>query len=240
MFQLIYLTFTQPRADKDLFSVMTSQTKIAAGQPAVAAGIRSSSRRAKPRCRRTTSATRPMTPELIDQMNLEKSLAFYKDRFADASDFTFVFVGSFDDATMRPLVEQYLGALPSLRRKETWKDVGIDPPKGVVERRVEKGIEPKSQASIVFTGPFQYDQAQRVAIRAMAMVLETRLREILREDLGGTYSVGASASYSKLPDPEYRVVDRLRLQPRSDREPGEDRVQGDRAAEGRAARRRNR
>ena len=52
-------------------------------------------------------------------MNLEKSMAFYKDRFADASDFTFVFVGSFDLATIKPLVERYLASLPALHRKET-------------------------------------------------------------------------------------------------------------------------
>ena len=52
-------------------------------------------------------------------MNLDKSLAFYKDRFADASDFTFVFVGSFDLATMKPLVERYLASLPALHRNES-------------------------------------------------------------------------------------------------------------------------
>jgi zinc protease len=205
MFQLIYMTFTQPRPDPALFGVMMSQTRIMLAnrinQPDYQFIITRDAALSQNHFR-----TRPITPELIDQMNLDKSLAFYKDRFADASDFTFVFVGSFDEAAMRPLVEQYLASLPSLRRKETWKDVGINPPRGVVEKRVEKGIEPKSRASINFTGTFQYDQAQRVAIRAMAMVLETRLREILREDLGGTYSVGASASYSKLPDPEYRVT----------------------------------
>ena len=72
-----------------------------------------------------------MTPELVDEMNLEKSFAFYKDRFADASDFTFVFVGSFDLATMKPLVERYLGvAAVASGRKETWKDVGMKPVDG--------------------------------------------------------------------------------------------------------------
>ena len=60
-----------------------------------------------------------MTPETVDQMNLDKSMAFYKDRFSDASDFTFVFVGSFDVDTMKPLVTQYLAALPATHRKET-------------------------------------------------------------------------------------------------------------------------
>jgi zinc protease len=148
---------------------------------------------------------RMMTPEMVDEMDLDKSLAFYKDRFSDASDFTFVFVGSFDLPTMKPLVERYLGALPSTGRKETWKDIGMTRPKGVVEKRVDKGIEPKSRARISFAGPFQYDQERRVGIRALADVLEIRLRESLREDLGGTYSVSASAGYAKYPREEYTL-----------------------------------
>ena len=57
-------------------------------------------------------------------MSLEKSLAFYKNRFADLSDFTFVFVGSFDPATLKPLVERYIASLPSLNRAEG-RDLGI-------------------------------------------------------------------------------------------------------------------
>jgi zinc protease len=57
----------------------------------------------------------------------------------------------------------------------------------------------------VFTGPFEYNQDQRIAINAMADVLEVRLREKLREDLGGTYSVSVSPSYSKLPRPTYSL-----------------------------------
>jgi zinc protease len=141
----------------------------------------------------------------VDQWNLDKSLAFYKDRFADASDFTFFFVGSFDEATMKPLVERYLGALPSLKRKETWKDIGVTTASGIVEKRVEKGIEPKSRAAIIFSGPFVFDQKQRVAIRAMSDILQNRLLQIIREELGGTYSITAGASYSKFPKQEYSI-----------------------------------
>ena len=93
---------------------------------------------------------------------------------------------------IKPLVEKYLASLPSTGRKETWKDHNVVPPPTVVERRVEKGLEPQSHTRIVFTGPFAYNQEQRIAIRAVASVLETRLREILREELGGTYSVSVS------------------------------------------------
>jgi zinc protease len=117
-----------------------------------------------------------------------------------------VIVGSFEVNAIKPLVEQYLGALPSAGRKEKWKDTGIRYAKGVVERRVEKGVEPQSQTSMAFTGAFEDNQEQRVAIRALAEVLQTRLRERLREDLGGTYSVGANASYSRIPVGEYSVT----------------------------------
>jgi zinc protease len=74
-----------------------------------------------------------------------------------------------------------------------------------VQRRVEKGLEPQSHARIVFTGPFTYTQEQRIAIRAVASILQVRLREILREELGGTYSVSVSADYTKFPRAEYSL-----------------------------------
>jgi zinc protease len=146
---------------------------------------------------------RPMTPETVDQMDLQKSFAFYKDRFADASDFTFVFAGSFDLDGIKPLVERYIGSLPSLGRHESWKNVGIKPPRGVVEKVVRQGIEPKSQADIVFTGPFAFDAPHRVALDALALVVETRLRGTLREALGGTYGVQVDANAAKIPEPGF-------------------------------------
>ena len=164
----------------------------------------------------------PLTPARLDQMNLDKSLAFYKDRFADASDFTFVFVGSFDLATMKPLVERYLGSLPSLRRNETAKDVGMHPPAGVVEKQVKKGIEPKSQVSIVFTGPFQNDELHRVIASAMAETLGGNLQRTLREDLGGTYGVSVEPSFTKRPTEEYRLTISFALRPGAHRERSSD------------------
>ena len=204
MFQLIYLTFTAPRADADIFKAMTNQMKTILknrdANPMTAFQDTLQSTLSQNHIR-----MRPITVETLEELDLEKSLAFYKDRFADAGDFTFIFIGNIDLETMKPLVERYLGALPTVDRKESWKDTGIDPPKGVIKKSVHKGIEPKSQTSIVFTGPFQYDSTHRTAIRAMAMVLQTRLREVLREDLGGTYSVGVRPSNDKIPDEEYSI-----------------------------------
>ncbi len=205
MFQLIYLRFTQPRADATAFGVQATSTRtLLANQtvvPEFAFFEALSTTRYQNHLRRRSS-----TSATVDEWNLDKSLSFYKERFADASDFTFFFVGSFDSASMKPLVERYLGALPSIRRKETWKDVGVKTPTGIVEKKVEKGVEPKSRAAIVFSGPFEFDQSRRVAIRAMSEILQTRLLEVIREELGGTYSITATFGYQKFPRPDYSIT----------------------------------
>jgi zinc protease len=204
MFQLIFLRFTQPRADTNNFAVQLNQTKTFMLNQSVSPDFSFFDALTTARFQNHLRRRTP-TVATLDQWNLDKSLAFYKDRFADASDFTFYFVGSFDEATMKPLVERYLGSLPSLKRKETWKDIGLKLPAGVVEKRVEKGIEPKSRAAIVFTGPFVFDQERRVAIRAMAEILQTRLLDVIREELGGTYSITANYGFTKYPKREYSI-----------------------------------
>ncbi len=205
MFQLIYLRFTQPRADANAFAAQATQARTfmnnqsAIPEFAFFEALNAARYGNHPRRRMTTAAS-------VDEWNLDKSLAFYKDRFADASDFTFYFIGNFDEATMKPLVERYLGSLPSLKRKETWKDIGVKPPVGVIEKKVEKGIEPKSRAAIVFSGPFAFDQERRIALRSMSEILQTRLLELIREELGGTYSITAAYSYQKYPKKEYSIT----------------------------------
>jgi zinc protease len=107
---------------------------------------------------------------------------------------------------MRPLVERYLGGLPALDRDDAWVDLDIDPPEGVVEKIVRRGIEPQSRTRITFTGPFAYTAENRVAMRALAGALELRLRERLREDLGGTYSVGVNGGYDNIPEERYTFL----------------------------------
>jgi len=204
MFQLIYMRFTQPRADAQAFAAMQSQNKsmLALQRSSPAFLFNEAMQQAlyggHPR-------TKPITAEDIEKMSLEKSMAFYKDRLADAGDFTFVFAGSFTLGEMRPLVERYLASLPSTGRKESWKDTGIRYSRGVTTKRVEKGLEPQSRAAIVFTGPFEYTAEQRAVIHLLGDVVAARLHEMLREALGGTYGVSANASYSDLPVPAYAI-----------------------------------
>ncbi len=204
MFQLIYLTFTAPREDAEAFRVMQGQLNAAlanrqalpdaAFEDALNAAVTQNHLRAQ-----------PMSPALIQQMNLDKSFAFYKDRFADASDFTFVFVGAFDVATIKPLVERYLASLPAINRKEAGRDVGIRPPQGVVEKQITKGTAPKSEVGIVFSGAFENTLKNRITVRVLADTLAGSLQRVLREDLGGTYGVSVEPDFTKKPDEEYRI-----------------------------------
>lgn len=204
LFQLIYLRFTQPRADPTAFAAMKSQAlAVLANQTAspdvvfdqaVEAAMSGNSPRRQPE-----------TPETVARWDMDKALAFYKARFADAANFTFVFVGSFTPDQIRPLVETYVASLPATHANETWRDLGIRPPTGIVERTVEKGIAPKSAVSIVFSGPMQYDEENLLAMRVVTLLLQSRLNDVIRQELGGTYNITATSDTSKYPRPEYRV-----------------------------------
>ena len=133
-------------------------------------------------------------------------MSIYKDRFADASDFTFVFVGNFKADSIKSFIQTYIGGLPSIKRKENWKDLGIDPPTGIIKKEVDKGLEPKSRVNITFSGPFNWNYENNYNLNSMTDVFRIKLREVLREDKGGTYGVGINANPQKYPDGEYTIT----------------------------------
>jgi zinc protease len=204
LFQLIYLYFTAPRRDEEAYLSFKSriQASLANRSADPVTAFRDTLRVTLTQYH---YRTRPPTVELYDEMDLDKSFAFYRDRFADAGDFTFVFVGAFQADSLRPLIQRYLGGLPSLGREESWRDEGIRPPSGVIQKVVYRGIEPKSQTQIAFTGPFDWSRENRYVLRSLANVMRIRLREVLREDLGGTYGVGVSGVGTRDPRQEYEI-----------------------------------
>lgn len=205
LFQLIHLYFTAPRMDSTAYLSYRSRIKgflqNRSADPESAFEDTIEVVMAQRHFR-----SRPWSEELLEEMDLARSFAIYRERFADASDFTFIFVGNLNLAALRPLVETYLGSLPSLNRGETWKDVGIRPPAGVLRKEVRRGREEKSKVRIIFTGPFQWNRQNRYDINALAALLRIKLRETLREDLGGTYGVGVRASPSRYPEPGYEFA----------------------------------
>jgi zinc protease len=193
MFQLVHLRITGVRRDSTAFAAIKQANQAALANRAVSPMAAYSD---------TINATmsqnhlraRPITAKTFDEISLDRSLAIYRDRFADASDFTFLIVGDFELDSIKPHVQRYLASLPSIGRKEAGRDVGVRPPTGVIKKVVRAGTEPQSQTMITFTGPFQFNQVERYLLSSMGEILQNRLLEKLRESLGGTYSVSASAS----------------------------------------------
>jgi len=204
MFQLVYLYFTAPRRDETAVAAFRSRmfTVLAnrGANPDAVYGDTVGAVMAQYHPRYL-----PPTAEMLDAIDLDVALEFYRERFADAGDFTFSLVGAFDPDELLPLVERYLASLPSSGRQETWRDVGVEPPTGVVRRTVHKGLEPKARETLIFTGDFEFDRENRYTLQSMTEVLRNMLREILREDMGGTYGVGAFGSGSKEPRERYSI-----------------------------------
>jgi zinc protease len=205
VFQLMYLYFTSPRADSTAVFALKQRFRAAlanrGASPDVAfddtLSVTLSSHHPR---------TTPVSVATVDSLDLAASMRFYRDRFADASDFTFVIVGNFTVDSIKPLVLTWLGGLPSTRRKETFKDIGVHTPEGVVTRDVKRGAEPKARTVIVFNGPFEWTRENRYAMASLAEVLRMRFRDVLREELGGTYDVSVSQSSERDPRQEYQFT----------------------------------
>jgi zinc protease len=143
--------------------------------------------------------------EKLNQIDAERSFRIFKDRYSDASGFTFTFVGALNPDTLRPLVEKYIASLPATHAGEQAKDLGIHIPAGVTTRMVYMGSEPKATVLMVFSGPFDYSMANVIRLDALRECLEIRLLQRLREDESGVYSPAVRVNTSKLPQGRYAV-----------------------------------
>ena len=199
MMQLTYLTFTAPRRDDDAFASYKNRNKAAwlnqEMNPMTAFGdsVTYALRMGHPRTLRIKS-------DMVDKMDYNKILAMYQDRFKDASDFTFIFVGNVDIEEMKPLIAEYLGALPSINRKESFKDNKIEYRKGVYKNEFIREQETAKASNFVcFTGTCKYDLKNTILMDMTCQVMDLVYTEKVREDEGGTYSVYVGGNLSKYP-----------------------------------------
>jgi zinc protease len=146
-------------------------------------------------------SARMITPADLPGLKLDVMQPFYRTRFGNAADYTFFFVGAFAVPELTPLVERWIGGLPSTGKKTAiFRDMGVRFPVAVVRDGVTRGKDPASQTVISFFADAGKDEFEMHRLRAAGNVLSIRLREILREELGGTY--GVSVSYeNSLPLP---------------------------------------
>jgi zinc protease len=203
--QLVYLELTAPNDRAEGFEVLRRRLETAiahrASDPASVYGDA---------IVETNTAGhylyRPIKPEDIPRLRREESLRFYRDRFANAADFTFVFVGSFDVDSLVPLLARYLGALPSTGKPTSrFADRGLKFPETVTRAEVRKGREPRSTTTLTFFADAGNSEPERQQAQMAAGILRNRLRGLLREEMSGTY--GVSVSYSDVqPVKEYGTM----------------------------------
>lgn len=201
-FQLIYAYATNPRKDVDIFNKNISDLKVITANK----GSNPSSVYAD-----TVQAVlanyhkrgMPSTLADIDKISLDKAFAFYKDRFADASGQTFVFVGNFEVEKLKPFITTYLASLPSLNRNENFVDNGVNPPKGKVSKNVYKGLEDKATVQLFFHGEYDFNADNNVQLDALKTALEIKILERLREKESGVYSPNVELSVQKYPSAHY-------------------------------------
>ncbi len=203
MLQMVHLYFTSPKKDPEAFASFKSKNKMLLQNLMSNPQFYYADRLSKIMSDNHPRAEGLPTLEDIEGIDYDRTFEVYKERFADASDFTFFFVGSFDEKELIPLIETYLGSLPSSNSREEWKDLGIRPPGGVVDEIVQRGTDQKSMVTIAFTGTKPYDKVSNYRLRSLSEYLTNKLIEILREEKGGVYGVGARSSVSKYPYESY-------------------------------------
>ncbi len=203
-FQLLYGKFMAPRKDPEMFNVMMQQFKASLDNKdkdpssVFADSVGYIMSNYHPR-------RKPYSVNDLKQINLDRAMTIYKERFANAGQFLFTFVGNFTTDSIKPLIEKYVASLPGTTAKENWKDVGIRYPTGQINKVIRKGKENKASVRMFFTGNTTFSETDDQQLGQLCKALAIKLREVLREDAGGVYGVGVSGGINREPINNYSI-----------------------------------
>ena len=199
MMQLAYLSFTAPRMDKEAFQSYKERAKASLqnieAEPWVtfSDSLMATLYNHHPRQMR-------LKADMIDQIDYQKVMEMYKDRFKDASDFTFVFVGNIDTDSIRPLIETYIASLPATHRKESMAANNMHLRKGNHRNLFTRQMEtPTASIAAFYSGDMPYTPENITLMNALSQVLDIVYTAEVREKEGGTYGVGVSGGLDLYP-----------------------------------------
>ncbi|MDH6250791.1 zinc protease [Chryseobacterium sp. H1D6B] len=133
----------------------------------------------------------------------KKAYDIYKEKFANAGNFQFYFVGNIDEAKFKDEVLQYIASLPSTGKATAFKDTGYRQLTGDYTKVYKKGKDPKSMVTIAYSGEAPYNEKEALALSALGEVATIKVIEKLREDESGIYGGGARGGMSKVPYSTY-------------------------------------
>ncbi|MCG8310499.1 MAG: insulinase family protein [Cytophagales bacterium] len=213
MFQLIHLYFTAPNKNRDLFQSYIDKNKALYKNLLSNPNYYFYNESNKILTQNHPRGGRFPSDEDWDKIDFDRTFEIYKERFANAADFDFVFVGNFNIDSIKSYINQYVASLPSNGEKETWKDLGIRPPSGVVKQDILKGADPKSSVSIRFHGAYRFDRETNYLFKTLTDVLNIILIEKIREEQSGVYGISAQPSTNKNPYNNYAISIRFPCKP---------------------------
>ncbi|WP_418639226.1 M16 family metallopeptidase [Winogradskyella sp.] len=199
MFQMIHLYFTKLDKDPEAFASYISKQKAFLGNilsnPNISFSIALNEFTNEGNPRYTGFPTEVD----LDKANYDLAYEKYKERFANAGDFNFYFVGNINEDKIAELAETYIASLPGNSEREMYKTTTFRPKSGAHEFIYYKGTEPKSQVNLTYSGEAKYNVNDARAMNVLGEILSIKLIEKLREEEGGVYGAGARGSISKLP-----------------------------------------
>ena len=153
----------------------------------------------------------PWNMDYINKMKPEVAERVYRERFGNPADFTFVFVGDFNEKQLIDLCSLYLGNLKTNNNFDETKYVYFPFPKTSKTATVKKGIDQKGEVYMCFGGELEPCEDVEVGFKEsqiidhLAALLDIRLREVIREDKGGSYGVSAGGYIDGWPERFYKV-----------------------------------
>jgi zinc protease len=205
LLQLLYLRFQEPRFDPEAYEALkgriVAQIANMAKNPQK---IMSDSLQLILSCQ--SPRTKLLNVEFFSEISLEQMEKIYRDRFADAGDYTFFIVGNISDSIARPLVEKYIGSLTDLPRTENWKDNNDCFPSGNTQKEIRIPLQTKkATAVVVLQKPMPWSPAENMKLNVLRDILNLRYTEEIREKEGGSYGVSVSASSDKIPEEEKTI-----------------------------------
>ncbi|MBU3010035.1 insulinase family protein [Polaribacter vadi] len=203
LFQLIHLYFTSLNKDDKAFKSSINKNKSFLGNLLASPNFFFQKEMSDFMNKGNTRYTGFPSEEKYDAADYDLAYAKYKERFADAGDFNFYFVGNIDERKLAEYAMKYIASLPGKDSKETYKVNDFRPLKGSHTKIVEKGKDPKSNVRITYLGETTYNPKEALAFKSLGEIVGIKLTEKLREEEGGVYSSRTSGSISKLPYGKY-------------------------------------
>jgi zinc protease len=206
LLQLVYLYFTQPRKDSSLF-----KTYIQSRKAFVRNLLNNPRFYYQDTLSRVEFSNNPWASQVeseseLDKINLERAYSIYREIFGNAWGWHFTFVGNISLSQIKPLLEIYIGSLPSSEKDVGFTDVGMRPRNGIVEFNVRKGTEKQSLTTLIFHGEAAYSRQEELKLKMLSDILTIKILEKLREEMSGIYGGSMSSSFEKRPYNHYNAI----------------------------------